>query len=829
MNWSLYKYLALVALGGLAVLAFVWRQYPNLSKASSKPKAPELVSLLLILAVGLVAIYWNQYTETVSFSYLDLGSDTRDQYVPYYLYLIDHIRTGTLSTWVFDYGLGTSILNCQSWTFDPFNLVLVPLALVLGTAHFSLALVLTQTVKVLITAFCFDRLLCRFCSLPISRILGTTLYALGGYSIVWGQHYWLGSVLPIATIAVLAFEALAERRTIPRQLSVVLVTFASMAWSVYVGFMLLLFIAIYMFLRILSQDEQPTVKAVASKVGRLAAPVVCGCLLSCITVIPYAYFLFEESSRISADNSSALTRAGAALTTFVPWRWIPIALSRLLGTGLIDTGVEVVPSSLIPAAGGLDLGGSFTYEYLMLGFSVLIVILLLQFYSYIFSEGTRRTKRLVIAATVLIVLYCTNLFLPTLFNALVNLRYRSSFAIAIPICIAAPIGWERRVATGKPSRAGLVAGFVATGAILLWSLKSTLNGRLVCAFFILALLLSGAAFALFRKESSRPALVMTLLALAFATSVADGFFTTNLRIINPIDTFPLSEATRSTALGTASDDTLKAVEWIRSADPSASRLDNTYGVWTPHCDGLVADYSSVNCYNSTLDSDIEEFYDKLWPEVLPDGRHDVQWLDLSYAGTSQMLSLLGVRCVLAMAPVSEDFLNLVRTEGSVLVYEVTPKPAILSLYTSCVSETEADALPDATARRSAATSALIVPDGEVKTGDSGEGAPSNAGAQDLTMDESKAQLTGTVSSDADAYACLAIPHTSGWSVTIDGQPVETFRADYGFIGFKVPAGQHEVAATYVPTGSTVGIACAIAGALATIAMIAASRLIPNRG
>ena len=117
----------------------------------------------------------------------------------------------------------------------------------------------------------------------------------------------------------------------------------------------------------------------------------------------------------------------------------------------------------------------------------------------------------------------------------------------------------------------------------------------------------------------------------------------------------------------------------------------------------------------------------------------------------------------------------------------------------------------------------------MKTGDSGEGAPSNAGAQDLTMDESKAQLTGTVSSDADAYACLAIPHTSGWSVTIDGQPVETFRADYGFIGFKVPAGQHEVAATYVPTGSTVGIACAIAGALATIAMVAASRLIPNRG
>ena len=126
-------------------------------------------------------------------------------------------------------------------------------------------------------------------------------------------------------------------------------------------------------------------------------------------------------------------------------------------------------------------------------------------------------------------------------------------------------------------------------------------------------------------------------------------------------------------------------------------------------------------------------------------------------------------------------------------------------------------MADSAARREAIASAVIVPD-DVNTSALGNGAEGafTASTGPLSL-VGQTKLTGTVQTPGNAVACLAVPHTGTWSVSVDGAEVETFRADYGFVGFIVPGGEHTVEADYSVAGLGVGCTMTAAGALGTIA------------
>lgn len=58
------------------------------------------------------------------------------------------------------------------------------------------------------------------------------------------------------------------------------------------------------------------------------------------------------------------------------------------------------------------------------------------------------------------------------------------------------------------------------------------------------------------------------------------------------------------------------------------------------------------------------------------------------------------------------------------------------------------------------------------------------------------RLDGTISAAEDSVAFFAIPYESGWTATLDGEPVELLRLNYGFTGFYVTPGEHEFTFTY---------------------------------
>lgn len=73
-----------------------------------------------------------------------------------------------------------------------------------------------------------------------------------------------------------------------------------------------------------------------------------------------------------------------------------------------------------------------------------------------------------------------------------------------------------------------------------------------------------------------------------------------------------------------------------------------------------------------------------------------------------------------------------------------------------------------------------------------------SGTRGITVDQTDndSHLAGTITAAADSFAFLSIPYETGWSATLDGEPVDLERADYGFTGFYVSAGEHSFTLTY---------------------------------
>lgn len=801
--------LALCAVLALVLGYLMSRRYRSLTAPSRKAGREELLFLLGILLIGSLAIYGAFLLGHASFAYRDVGSDTVELYVPFYTNVIESMRNGSFGAWNFEYGLGAAATSYQSWLLDPFNVVLIPLGLVLGSERLSLALSLVQVLKIVVSGLAFDLLLKRYCETPLGRIVGASCFAFGGFLMLWGQHYWLGSVYAVFAVTILQFERLMERWSAPRFCGVAIVCALCIGWSAYCGFMSLLGAALYCLLRLIHAVEGTgKVGQVVRGTLRLCLPVLCGTLLSGVALIPYASYLLGETSRVATGaESSVIQLAGEYLLGFVPLRWVPMVLSRLLGSGLISSGAPISPE-LVPPTEHFSYVNC--YELVVLGFGSLALVLLSQFFHWAFRECGKRDRTLIVVAGVLVGLYCFNEFLPALFNVFVGPKYRSSFVLAVPICIAMALGWERRVQSGETSRAALLVGVIPTVAILIWSAANSVNGRRLCAAYLAIVLVFCALSLLASPRGGRripalegPAARTFLAGLVVAGCVLDGFYVTQVRTTCTSDDFPSREAA-------GTQDTLDALSWIRQSDDGLYRIEKTYVECCSYNDALVQGYWGASSYNSTSDGDVIEFYRTFWPDAyLSD--YAIQDFKLDANGYS-LLSQLGVRYLLSKGPVEDSRFTLVNQCGSVYVYRNEGAVPLLFTREALMGESDVELLSNAAVRQVAIGRALVVPD---------DVASAHASLEPASLMSSLSAkggdcLIGTVETTAPAVACLSIPYTSGWIVTIDGEEVETFRANVGFVGFEVPEGSHDIEVRYAVPGLTSSLVVSATGTALTV-------------
>ena len=72
--------------------------------------------------------------------------------------------------------------------------------------------------------------------------------------------------------------------------------------------------------------------------------------------------------------------------------------------------------------------------------------------------------------------------------------------------------------------------------------------------------------------------------------------------------------------------------------------------------------------------------------------------------------------------------------------------------------------------------------------------------------------------DRDAMACLSIPYSSGWRVSVDGEPAKLVKANIAFMGVMVPKGAHTVEFSYMPKGLRLGAIISLGTLIALISV-----------
>lgn len=814
MGLSHYGYLFIPLVGFIILLWYGCRALPRYTERSVTTTREERIVLSIILLLGTFVVYGRFFLGDSCFAYRDAGSDTSGQYVPYYLNFVDSIRDGDFGPWNFDYGLGASFMCYQSWTLDPFNLILVPAVLLMGDTVLPFVLVTIQALKIFLCGHAFDSLLTRYCELPLSRILGATLFGFCGYLMLWGQHYWLGSVLVMAVLLVLLLEMLMEKWTVLRFVGVMLTTALSVMMSTYSGFMIMLFATVYAVLRTISRSGCRTLGGFLKSFAPLAMPVICGLLVSMLTLVPYATLMLSESDRVTGGGESFTSRLLSALTGWVPLRWVPAILSRMLGSSLISSG-EAIPETLIPPTD--YFGYVNVYEVIQLGFSCGAFVLLGQFAHWAMRDAGKRDSVLIAVAAALCLLYCFNNFLPAFTNVFAAIRYRASFALAVPVCIALAVGWEKRVVAGDIVKVPFVLSVLVTLLIVFWSLVNTVNGRIPCVVYIACLLILVVCILAFLKGRARPSALTVALACIVVSSIIDGFFVTNQRETSSPADFSLAE---SNAL---SEETKEALTWLSEYDDGFYRVEKLYTDWTRLSDSLVQGYRGVTAYNSTVDSDIEVFYENLWPGMIAGDIAYQQYVN--DPNQPELLRLLGVRYLLARDDLPFDWCTQIAEFGSTRVYEIASS-SVATVYAGVMTESTASEL-SVEERHEVIGTEAIVPDEAITLLSSGlnaGGSPSRSG-RDFALD-GNSRITGTVETSSEvSIVCLAIPNTIGWDVTVDGESVQTFRVNYGFTGFEIASpGEHVIEARFIPRGMPLGVAGAVlGGALALLSLFVTRR------
>lgn len=793
MSLSEFPHLIICFIATAALAVYAKRHRADLTRTSSRQTRCERIMLAGIVLIGATAIYGSLLLGSTRFAYTDRGLDTLEQYVPIYVDLIERVRSGTAGAWNFGYGLGTAVLSYQSWVLDPFNLLLVAMGIALGTERLWFILAFVQVVKISMSAAVFDNLLKRYCQTPLARILGAATFGFGGYLLLWGQHYWLGSMHVLFAVVVLCAERLLESMSTPRFLAFSLCSAICMGWSPYCGFMVMLGCALYCLMRIVR--IAPSVKDGARLVLRLVLAVLCGAMISAATMLPYATYLATETSRVDGGGTSTGARIIGFATGFVPMRWIPMLLSRFLGDGLVSCGAPI-PDELIPATASFS--DTNCYEFANLGFGAVSLILIGQFLDWAARDNKGKTRAVILASGALCVLFCVNELLPALFNMLVLPKYRASFVLAVPACIAMAVAFEKRFAARSVNNPNLIAASVLSLGIVFWSLANSVNARRLCALYVLILCAVFACMALDRAKGPSAAMPLAVAALAIASTIADGFFITNNRVVCTEDNFPSRHAARTV-------DTEATLDFIASQDAGFYRVEKLYDDWTMYSDALVEGYAGINNYNSSIDSDLAEFYQLAWPDALDGGNTSLQRHHLSQ-NDDGLMSLLGVKYLLSKEPVDYPGFSRMTQFGDVTVYRNDNAVSVLYATESTTSESELDAAGDPATRQAMLEHNIVVPDERHRDAEG----TSASECTDLRLTGSS-DLRGTLTCENSSIACLTVPYTSGWKVTVDGQPVELFRANIGFIGFEVPEGTHVIEARYEVPSLAAGLCVSAAG------------------
>ena len=629
-----------------------------IKKMGNSKRFCSLLILWAMTAVSCLVIFFPFLFGDKLAVFQDAGSDTRQQYLMQYATIVNHIKDGNFSFWDFNNGFGTSMLALN--LFNPFLMLVYLAGVILGVGHIPGVLVFVILLEIFLAQlFCYLFLDC-FSFSEGSKIIASYIYGLSGYLLVWGQHYQFGAFVVFLPLLLFLLERAIRRGKF--SLTLPLLVAVMVCSSVYMSYMSLMIGGCYLLYRMVVSDQARGVRV--RKFFLHCASILLGIGIGMVIFLPTAYYLFTISSRLDSD-ASFLTRIGEYLTPY-SLEFYKTAFLRLFSTTF--QGIQ-------------DYNGySNFYEAPVLFFSALFVLLGFQYLFTVHRQETSRKAKVMQYLAVLFFAVCMFTRIgASAFNAFAYPFSRHSFVFlpffALMTAFTLDQLWLRR----KISKTGFVLSCLCTAAahyLALGEVTEALLHRNVILMCILAFVMAAALLPGFLKKGAkwRRAGISLLISALGISLCLEGWTCFNDR-----DTLTTTDA--SYWGGLYDPNVAKALDYLKSTDPSFYRVEKDYYSGSYCMDGLAQNYRGISTYNSTPNRFIQEFIDLVTPNLPIMAEHEYTWRQIGYySGHS---TLFGIKYVLSKNPdLQLDGFSLLEQFGDIYIYQNSAVESAARFYVS---------------------------------------------------------------------------------------------------------------------------------------------------
>ena len=718
--------------------------------------------LILVTAITAVAALWQYIFGTRTLSFIDIGSDTSQQYLAQYSSIIEKLRAGDLSLWNENNCFGSNMYMLNMW--NPMLMVVYLIGVIFGAQVLPYIMVYWYIAEIVLSGICAYIYLSVFDLDEKAKGIASYMFSFNGFLIIWGQHYQFGIACILFPLLLWSIERLLkEKKTWP---AVVIISAVISFNSMYLAYMMFITAALYVIVRIIMIRRFRLLGLIRSGIG-VAAPMLLGVGIGMVSILPS----YEAISAVSSRLNSSLSLLGRFSGAFNPY---PTTYYRTL----LDRFVSGTGEGVNKFDGYLNY-----YEAPCIFFSLLFLVLIVQYVILIFAE--KRTAKNRAMHLVCLLLAAAGLFFPAagiVFNGLTTPFSRYTYLYMPYFLLISAYTLHRLMKGAKLSLIGLAV----SAAFIAWRFRAFLYSPGDGSKKVAAVVAAGAvvmflcliAYRLLKSEKGRRLASYGVLLALVGTITFETYGNFCVRDTTDKGGEYLTKL--------ENEDDRAAIELIKSEDDGIYRIEKLYGT-TWSTDSLLEDYHAVSGYNSTQNRYIINYVNTYWPELY--------YLDQNHYSYSRsdadpdQTGFTGIKYLIVnhdeenvVPSNAEDYIIDVpsyftywKSVGAVDIYKNTLTDSIFSFYSSSEVTKEEGEIPEAA----------------VTYSDRDETAEADF------VDQSSSDVAeGTVTVATDGLFVAAIPYEEGWSVTVDGEEATTILVNEGFQGVELTEGTHVVAFTY---------------------------------
>ena len=648
-----------------------------------------ILILMFMSIVTFSTVFLNVFYNGRIYAYSDIGSDTIMQYIPQYTLIIDKIRNGSISMWLSEVGYGYNL--AYFFMVDPLLLLTFGLAVIFGTQHLSILIVLYKLVGILLCGYVAFKFLSFFSDNYKVVAIVSYLYAFNGFTIVWGQHYLFFDYPLYAIIVFYYAERYLRKNKQKFDIPLIIISFASMAYSVYMSYIIYLPLIFYVIIRYLNVNKSFEFKKFVLTMLNMGINIILGFVAGLSIALVYIKNL-TGSGRIDSETSS--------IAKFLEYLKISYFEDDFFGS------LQRFFSANLSGVGIKHTGLFNYYEEPQLFFTAIFIVVLFQ-YIFTIRKASTNIKQIVckIASIILVTLALYNKGVLFALYAFSQESRRTTFVIfpvlAIMFVVVLDDIFRKRIL----SKVGLVLGVLFSFYLILYNFNDHINieKKILVLSSMLVLVVSATMFLIvyYKQRISKLWIYMLVFGILMFINV-----TTELYISTNRKGQVAKEWLKGTEL---SDDTREAIEYLNKIDNTYYRVDKNYELWNRATDSYFINYKPVTFYNSIMSNATRGYITQYMnPAYLTISKNIPSFA--SSPNDVVQYSSLGVKYVLSDYEIPDyQYYRLIERIGEIYIYENIVNKSYTTFHDEVVLESEFNEL-DYISRSKIQQKALVIKD-----------------------------------------------------------------------------------------------------------------------